>query len=80
MADITDKSGSCTLLFLNQVAGYYTEDPNAYDGLSALHYGQVKEFRIYSSLNIAAVMDDSHGPYHPGWYVVLRKSERNDKI
>lgn len=71
--DITDQSGSCTLFFLNQVAGYYTENPNAYDGLPALHYAQVNKFQIYSSLNIAKIINGPHGPYHPGWYAVLRK-------
>ncbi|HBE90901.1 MAG: hypothetical protein A3E37_00410 [Candidatus Andersenbacteria bacterium RIFCSPHIGHO2_12_FULL_46_9] len=71
--EITDESGSCTLFFLNQVAGYYTENPSAYDGLPALHYGQAKQLQIYSTLDITKIMDGTHGPYHPGWYVVLRK-------
>lgn len=71
--DITENSGSCTLLFLNQVAGYYTENPSAYDGLAALHYGQAMQLHIYSTIDITKIMDGAHGPYHPGWYVVLRK-------
>lgn len=71
--DITENSGSCTLLFLNQVAGYYTENPSAYDGLAGLHYGQAMQLKIYSTIDITKIMDGAHGPYHPGWYVVLRK-------
>lgn len=73
VTEITDQSGACTLLFLNQVAGYYTENPNSYDGLSALYYGQVKGWRIFSTVDITKITNGRYGPYHQGWYVVLLK-------
>lgn len=72
-ADITDESGSTTLLFLDQVAGYYIGNPGAYDGLGALHYAKEKHFRIYSDIDISKPLDSGHGMYYPGWYVVLRQ-------
>lgn len=71
--EITDESGSCTLLFLNKVAGFYIGDPTVYDGLCALHYGMVKKFQIISSIDISKHASGSHGLYYPGWYLVLRK-------
>ncbi len=72
-ADITDESGSCTLLYLNQVAGYYIEGPNPYDGLCALHYGQAKKLKIYSALDLSTFKIGDHGPHYIGWYLILQK-------
>ena len=71
--EITDESGSATLFFLNQVAGYFTNNPGAYDGLGILYYGQVKKYQIYSDIDISKSVNGPHGKYCPGWYLVLRK-------
>lgn len=73
LTEITDESGSAILFFLNQVAGYYTNNPGSYDGLGVLYYGQVKKYQIYSDIDISKAIDGAHGKYCPGWYVVLRK-------
>ncbi len=73
LSEITGESGSATLFFLNQVAGYYTNNPGAYDGLGVLYYGQVKKYQIYSDIDISKAVDGTHGKYYPGWYLVLRK-------
>jgi len=71
--DITDESGSHTLLFLNQVAGYFNDGPNPYDGLVALHYGKAKNMQIYSTLDMSEPNINDHGPHYTGWYVALKK-------
>ena len=43
LSEVTDESGSATLFFLDQTAGYFTNNPGAYDGLAMLHYGKVKK-------------------------------------
>lgn len=73
VSEITDESTSHTLLYLNQTAGYFTNNPGAYDGLCALLYGQVKKLQIFSEIDISKVIDGSRGKYCPGWYLVLRK-------
>ncbi len=70
--EITDESGTCTLLFLNKIAGYFKSNPSPYDGLCALHYGQVRKFQILSSIDISKAILGSHGLYYLGWYMVLR--------
>ncbi|MFH1968318.1 MAG: inositol monophosphatase family protein [bacterium] len=72
-SEITDEAGSFTLFFSGTVAGYYMETPNPYDGLVALHYGQVKELKVYSDLDISKFTINDHGPHYSGWYVVLSK-------
>ena len=73
MSEITDEAGSCTLLFLNQVAGYYTHDPGAYDALCALHYGQAKNFTVNSTVDLSKLITGPYNQYYPGWYYVLKK-------
>lgn len=72
-SEITDEAGSCALLYLNQVAGYFTNNPAAYDGLCAFYCGQIKKYQIYSTIDILKPIDGVHGKYYPGWYLVLRK-------
>ena len=72
-SEITNEAGACTLLFLDQVAGYYQEGPNPYDGCVAWHYGEVKKFKIYKDLDISTYEPSERGPHYSGWYVVLRK-------
>jgi len=71
LPEITLDSGSCTLFFLGQVAGYYTQNPGAYDGICTWHYGRVKKSRMFGELDISKAIDGPHGPYYPGWYIVL---------
>lgn len=71
--EITDESGATTLFFLNQVAGYFTNNPGSYDGLGTLYYGKVKKYQIYSDIDISKSVQGSRGEYCPGWYLVLRK-------
>lgn len=73
LPDITKESSSTTLFFLDQVAGYYTEKPGAWDGLGVLHYAQVKNYKIFSDIDISKAKKGDHNMYYPGWYVVLRK-------
>lgn len=72
LPEITDESGSCTLFFLNQVAGYYTDNPGAYDGLCALHYAEVNKLIIQSTIDLSKPIVGPYGQYYPGWYYVLR--------
>ena len=53
MSEITDEAGSFTLFFSGTTAGYYNSNPNPYDGLTVLHYGQAKKFKIYSDIDIS---------------------------
>jgi len=71
--DITDEAGSCTFLFSGKAGGYYTETPNPYDGLVAMHYAQTKKLKIYGGVDISKAEPSDHGPHHKGWYVVLNK-------
>lgn len=73
LADVTNDSGSTTLLFSNQSAGYFTVNPNPHDGLGALHYAQKMNFKIYSTLDFSKIDYGDHGPHFRGWYFVLRK-------
>jgi fructose-1,6-bisphosphatase/inositol monophosphatase family enzyme len=72
-ADITDDAGSCSLFFSGQVAGFYKETPNPYDGFTALHYGQAKKFKIYGDVDLSNFKIGDHGPHYSGWYLVLQK-------
>lgn len=71
--DITDDASAFTLLFLDQVAGYCINDPGAYDSLGALHYGQVKNFIVNSTVDLSKLLIGPYGQYYRGWYYVLRK-------
>ena len=73
VSEITDESGSCTLFYLDEVPGYYTENPGAYDGLCALHFAQAKKYKIYSTLDISKPLLSPRGFYYPGYYVALKK-------
>ncbi len=71
--DITDEAGSCTFLFSGKSGGYYTETPNPYDGLVALHYAKTKKFKIYGDVDISKYEIGDHGPHYQGWYLVLKR-------
>ncbi|OGZ90854.1 MAG: hypothetical protein A2599_00525 [Candidatus Staskawiczbacteria bacterium RIFOXYD1_FULL_39_28] len=71
--DVVSEAGSCTMLFSGKVGGYYTNTPNPYDGLPALHYAKAKNLKVYSDLDISKYEIGDHGPHYSGWYVVLKK-------
>jgi hypothetical protein len=73
IVDVTEDAGASVLFFLNLVAGYYNNNPNPYDGLCILHYGQVKKVEIYSDLDISNFEVGNHGLHYSGWYLVLNK-------
>ena len=73
LADVTNDSGSATLFFLNQSAGYFTVNPNPHDGIGVLHYGREMNFKIYSTLDFSKIIYGDHGPHIQGWYFVLRR-------
>lgn len=76
-SEITDESGSTTLLFLNQVGGFFVSNPIAYDGLSPLNYGEALDLEIYSDIDLSKTIAGDHGPYYDGWYIVLNKKEES---
>lgn len=74
-SEITDESGSTTLLFLNQVGGFFVSNPCAYDGLSPLNYGKALDLLFYSDIDLSKTIEGDHGPYYEGWYIVLNKKD-----
>jgi hypothetical protein len=72
-AEITKESGSTTLLFLDQVAGFFVEKPCAYDGLSALSYGKALGLKIYSDIDLLTMKNGDHGHYYNGWYIIINE-------
>ena len=73
MSEITDEAGSFTLFFSRTTAGYYMENPNPYDGLTALHYAKAKNLKIYGNVDLSKTEPSDHGPHYQGWYLVLQK-------
>ena len=73
VTEVTKDAGSTALFFLDLVGGYYNSNPNPYDGLCVLHYGQAKKMKIYSEIDISNIIVGDHGPHCQGWYVVLQK-------
>jgi len=61
--DAVSEAGSCTMLFSGKAGGYYTNTPNPYDGLVALHYGQTKKLKIYSEVDLSKTVPSNHGPH-----------------
>jgi hypothetical protein len=64
------------MFICKQVAGFYIENPNAYDGLVALHASLATNRRIYSGgpgghLDFANIQRRETGFYYPGYYLVL---------
>ena len=73
LSEISIDSTSSVLLFGGQSAGYYTENPNAYDGLGALHFGLAKKLKVYSNINFSVLKTRETGKYYEGSYLVLSK-------
>lgn len=71
--DLTEERGSYILLFSRTVAGSYITDPNPYDGLVMLHYGQAANMKIYSSINVSNTIITKSSPRFKGWYLALNK-------
>ena len=73
ICDITKKDDAwpCSLLYLGQVAGCYNDNPGAYDGLCALHYGKAMGFDSFSNINLVnGPVSTPKGPRYPGFYAV----------
>ncbi len=69
--------GGTTMLLSGQVKGLFQLNPNAYDGLVALHYAQAKNYKIYQGPNnkfdISKTKKTKFGEVYQGWYLVLNK-------
>lgn len=73
--------GSKFLLMSGQAAGYYSADPNPYDGLLGLHYGLASGRPVESagraqegfagSFDLSQTVAGRRGQYYPGYYLVL---------
>ncbi len=71
---VGEESGSTVLFLTNEtVGGFYTEDPLVYDAMTVFHFGLACKLQMYSTVDMSHILKRSHGPYYPGWYVVLRK-------
>ena len=78
--------GSKYLLLTGQAGGYYTSNPNLYDGLFGLHYGLCSgaeivahgrrdDGRLGGALDLTRIRQGPHGGYYPGFYLVSPRSE-----
>ncbi len=72
LEDVSEQS----MFVCNQTAGFYIENPNAYDGLVALHVALATNRKIYSSgpegfLDFTNIQKRETGLYYPGYYLVL---------
>lgn len=59
-----------------KAAGFYTENPNAYDGLCALHCAVAKKLHTYSSgenghFDLNNIQKRETGFFYPGYYLAL---------
>lgn len=75
-ADSRDDTSMQSMFICNQIAGFYAENPNAYDGLVALHAALATKREIYSggpsgSLDFTNIKKRETGLYYPGYYLVL---------
>jgi fructose-1,6-bisphosphatase/inositol monophosphatase family enzyme len=65
--------GGTTMFLAGQVDGIFQCDPNAYDGLVALHFAQAKNFKIYEKIDLSRTKTTKFGEIYQGWYLVLKK-------
>ncbi len=74
--------GSKFLLLSGQSAGYYSANPNAYDGLLAWHYGLARKLPVESAgrapdrtfsgpFDLSRIESGRWGAHYPGYYLVL---------
>ncbi len=74
---LTAETGSTTLLIAEKVAGFYIENPNDNDGLTALHFALAKGYEVKSTnagqpFSISTIKNGPAGLYHPGCYFVAK--------
>lgn len=78
--------GSKYLLLTGQAGGYFTSNPNLYDGLFGLHYGLAggcdivahgrdDSGRFRGPLDLTRILQGPHGGYYPGFYLVSPRRE-----
>lgn len=73
--------GSKFLLMSGQAAGYYSADPNAYDGLLGWHYGLANKRPVESAgrssdgfggpFDLSRTVPGRYGMNYPGYYLVM---------
>ena len=63
--------GSKFLLLSGMAGGYYAGNPNAYDGLFALHYGQVTGRKVVSTVDLSRPEESPRGLRYGGFYLVM---------
>lgn len=63
--------GSKFLLLSGMAGGYYAGKPNAYDGLFALHYGQVTGRNVVSTVDLSRLEESPRGLRYGGFYLVM---------
>jgi fructose-1,6-bisphosphatase/inositol monophosphatase family enzyme len=63
--------GSKFLVLSGLAGGYYAGNPNAYDGLFALHYGQATGRQVVSTLDLTRREESPRGLRYGGFYLVL---------
>ncbi len=73
--------GSKFLYLTGHAGGYYARNPNAYDGLFALHCALARGNTVLAegrapgaSLCLQDTVIGKHGASHPGWYVVVPRA------
>jgi len=75
--DISSDYGATTMYLANQVAGYYDENANVYDGLVSMHFAIAKGYKIYSGdslgreFSLFGIKKRTSGFYYPGYYLAL---------
>ena len=76
--ELTDESGSTTLLQTGQAAGYFNSKPIVYDSLVSMHFAKAMGYKIYNfgtgpngELDLTDIQEDNGFIYHPGYYIVL---------
>jgi hypothetical protein len=72
MEDVDEQA----MFICKQIAGFYSEDPNVYDGIVALSVALATNRKIYSSkandlLDLTNIQKRESGFYYPGYYLAL---------
>lgn len=63
--------GSKYLVLSGRAGGYFAGNPNAYDGLFALHYGQATGRQVISTVDLSHREDSPRGLRYGGFYLVM---------
>jgi fructose-1,6-bisphosphatase/inositol monophosphatase family enzyme len=72
LADVDEAS----LFASGKCAGFYSENPNAYDGLVSLHFALSQNCKAYlggpnGTIDFTNIQKRATGLYYPGYYLVL---------